>query len=213
MHSHSILPICVVFLPQNFAAERSLENSRRPSSENISLTPPWIDNDKDSSVKVGKGRAVICRVVSSGRVGSCRVASRRVASCCVVLCCVVLCCVVLCCVVLCCVVLCCVVFCCVVLYSYCCPVRLCPVLSFSVMSYFYLYCVLSIFFRLLPYSVLSFSYTVFLALRSVLGWAVLYAICVMLFYGMLYYAICYAMLCCFSVLFCCIFLLQNPISI
>ena len=44
------LQIC--FALQNFAAEGSIENSRRPSSEDLSLTPPWIDNDNDSC-KVG----------------------------------------------------------------------------------------------------------------------------------------------------------------
>ena len=29
-----------------------MENSRRPSSEDISLTPPWLDTDKESSCKV-----------------------------------------------------------------------------------------------------------------------------------------------------------------
>ena len=36
---------------RNYADEGSLENSRRPSSEDISLTPPWLDTDKESSCK------------------------------------------------------------------------------------------------------------------------------------------------------------------
>ena len=192
MHSHSVLPICVVFLSQNFAAERSLENSRRPSSENISLTPPWIDNDKDSSVKVGKGRAVLCCVVSCCLVSFC------VVSCCVVSCRVVSCRVVSCRVVLCRVVLCCIVI---------------AVLSVSVLFYHSLSCRNFIYIVSCPSSFVSCRTlffpcpTLFFLPYVVLFWAGLgCAICVMLlFYGVLCYTmLCYAMLCyamlCYAIL-------------